>query len=114
MPKYLNAHKLVAKTAMEMANELFEVYAGENKVYKALRQDGKITERHARARFTHRVAPMFFEDARKTLANLLGKPEDQISMHMKEEIYEALMLDSDLRGARIASEDRANVPSHLG
>jgi hypothetical protein len=32
----LNVHRLVADVASEMANELFEVYARENAIYKRL------------------------------------------------------------------------------
>lgn len=113
MPKYLNAHKLVAETAMEMANEYFELWATNNKVYNGLRQQGKITEGHARAKFTHRVAPMLFEDARQALGSLLGQPDDVCCQTMKDEIFEALLLDNMTRAHRPVAANQAVIPDNL-
>lgn len=107
----LNAHRLVAQTAIEMAQELFEVYAQENAVYAALRQRGEIAEKQARARFIKRVAPKLLEDARNTLTSMLGKPDDQVAPSMKEEIYEALISDNALRANRLVAKGRATVPA---
>lgn len=109
----LNADRLVAQTAIDMAHELFEVYARENAVYHALRQRGEITEKQARAKFVKRVAPKLLEDARQTLTSMLGKPDDQVAPRMKEEIYEALIRDNALRANRVVSKERAVVPKHL-
>lgn len=109
----LNADRLVAQTAIEMAHELFEVYARENAIYHALRQRGEITEKQARARFVKRVAPKLLEDARTTLTQMLGKPDDQVAPGMKEEIYEALVRDNALRANRMVAKERASVPSRL-
>lgn len=110
MPKYLHAHKLVAETAEEMAQALFEIYASENAIYKQMRMNGQITEKHARAKFVGRVAPTLFEDARKTLATMLAQPDDRVTQHMKTEIYEALIADNEVRALRPVSADQAVVP----
>ena len=109
----LNAHKLVAKTAMEMAEELFEVYALENGIYRAMRAEGQVTERDARRHFVSRVAPRLLEDARQSLVQCLAQPDDVCPVSMKDEIAEALILDNDLRGKRMVAANRAKVPRHL-
>lgn len=109
----LNAHKLVAEVAIEMANELFDVYAKENDVYRAMRQRGEVTEKQARKTFVERVAPRLFEDARASLVACLAEPDDRVTPGMKETIYEALLLDNDLRGKRTVASDVATVPAHL-
>lgn len=109
----LNAHKLVAKTAIEMAEEVFELYAQDNTWYKKMRADGAVTEKQARKVFVERVAPRLLEDARKTLVSMLGQPDDVVSEHMKQEIYEAICLDNDLRAKRFVSADMATVPGYL-
>lgn len=111
MPKYLHAHKMVAETATEMAQALFEVYASENAMYKQLRKNGEITEGHARAKFVARVASMLFEDARKALAVMLAQSDDRVTQHMKTEIYEALIADNEVRALRPVSADQGVVPS---
>lgn len=106
----LNAHRLVAKTAIEIAEEAFELYAHENDFYRKMRADGAVTEKQARKLFVERVAPRLLEDARKTLTSMLGQPDDVVSEHMKEEIYEALLKDNDLRAKRFVAPDVATVP----
>lgn len=109
----LNAHRLIAETAIEMANELFEIYARDNAVYKALRAQGEVTEKDARRHFVSRIAPTVLEDARQTLTSMLGMPDDAVSPGLKEEIYEALLLDNDLRARRHVALDQATVPGRL-
>ncbi|HVX57593.1 MAG TPA: hypothetical protein VHA37_07735, partial [Candidatus Saccharimonadales bacterium] len=107
----LNAHKMVANVAIEMANEMFEVYALENAFYRKLRADGAIMEKQARLVFVERVAPRMLEDARQTLSSMLGT--ESTSDYVKEQIYEALCLDSDLRANRFVAADQASIPSVL-
>lgn len=109
----LNAHRLVAEAAIEMANEAFELYAKDNGTYKALRAQGQVTERDARRFFVNRVAPKLLEDARQTLTSMLGMDDGTVSPGLKEEIYEALLLDNDLRAKRSVAADQASVPGYL-
>lgn len=106
----LNAHRLVAETAIEMAQELFEEYARVNEVYAAMRAKGK-SEKALRRIFVKRVAPKFLEEARKALSNMLI--QEHVSQMAKDEIYEALILDNELRANRVVAKDRATVPAQL-
>jgi hypothetical protein len=108
----LNAHRLVAEIAIEMANEYFEVYALENEWYRKMRADGRVTEKEARRVFVERTAPRLFEDARQALADCLAQPDDVCPVSLKDQIAEALILDNDLRGNRIVAEDRVTVPTN--
>lgn len=103
----LNAHKLVAETAIEMANELFEVYAVENAIYRALRANGQVTAEQARRVFVERVAPKLLEDARLALTECLSQPDDVCAPRQKDIIAEALIADNDLRARR-------KVATHIG
>lgn len=100
----LNAHRLVAETAVEMANELFEVYAMENAIYRKLRADGQVTEKHARHIFVERMAPRLLEDARQALTQCLAQPDDVCPVSQKDQIAEALIADNDLRAKRMIAE----------
>ena len=108
----LNAHRLVAKVAIEMAEEYFEIYARTNGIYRKMRADGQVTERQARRVFVERVAPKLLEDARAQLASMLDANAPTCD-YTKEQIYEALCLDSDLRANRQVAEAQAFVPSVL-
>lgn len=107
----LNVHRLVATVAIAMGEELFEIYARDNATYKALKEAGQITRRGARKEFIKRVAPKLYEDARKHLTEQLGMPE--ISELAKQEIYEALILDNELRANRMVAKEQATVPARL-
>lgn len=102
---------MVARLACEMAEELFEAYARDNATYRRLRADGQVTEKAARKLFVERVAPKMLEEARQALTTMLGS--DDTSHYVKEQIYEALCLDSDLRANRNVTAAQAVVPSHL-
>jgi hypothetical protein len=83
--KNIIAHELVAKTAKDMAHEVYENLAKDNRFYEMY---------PLRSNWVEQAYPRFIEYARKALAELLGKPgfpEDQ-----KEVIYQALILDSSL------------------
>jgi hypothetical protein len=107
----LNAHRLVAETAVDMAQELFEVYARENEFYRALRAGNQITEKAARLVFVERVAPKLLQDARQALALCLTQLD--VSEGLKEEIAEALILDAPLQASRLVAESQATVPANL-
>jgi hypothetical protein len=109
----LNAHRLVAEVAVEMAHELFEVYAADNAIYHALRANGEITEKAARLVFVERVAPRLLQDARQTLAKMLSHPDDVVPKAQKDEILEALVLDAPLMANRFVAEDQATIPVTL-
>jgi hypothetical protein len=116
MPRFgpgLNAHRLVAETAVEMANELFEVYARDNATFHALRGRGEITTEQARLVFVDRVAPRLLSDARQALAACLKQPDDVMPRAQKDEIAEALILDAPLQAARFVAADQATVPRIL-
>jgi hypothetical protein len=109
----LNVHIMVAQVAQEMAQELFEIYARDNAVYRKLRADGQVTEKQAREVFVTRVCPKLYEDARQQLAGMLAEPDDVVSDHMKRQIHEALCLDNDLRANRQVAASVATVPASL-
>lgn len=106
----LNAHWLIVKTAKEMANELFEVYARDNETYRVLRERGEVTEKVARRKFVNRVAPKLYEEARQTLVKLLAEPEERVTLTMKDTIHEALVADNMLRANRQVAKERAVLP----
>lgn len=109
----LNAHRLVAETAVEMAHELFEVYARSNDVYRALRAGGQVTAKQARLVFVDRVAPKLFQDARQALTACLSQPDDVVPVAQKNEIAEALILDAPLQAHRMVAASQATVPTSL-
>lgn len=109
----LNAHRLIAETAIEMAQELFELYAQENDFYRKMRANGQVSEKQARLVFVERVAPRLLEDARQQLTGMLGLADDVVSPMLKEEIYEALLKDNDLRAHRFVDASHATVPGWM-
>lgn len=87
--KGAHAHKLVAKTAQEMAQEVYEKNAGRsNEFYE------KYPDLEA---YVKECWPLYLEAARTTLAQLLSTNMDE---NLKEEIYEALIRDATLRRGR--------------
>ena len=87
--KDAHAHKLVAKTAMEMAQEIYEKNAGKsNDFYE------KYPDREA---YVSSCWGMYLDAARATLAQLLTtNMEDSL----KDEIHDALVKDATLRRGR--------------
>jgi len=87
--KGAHAHKLVAKTAMEMAQEIYEKNAGKsNDFYE------KYPDREA---YVSSCWGMYLDAARATLAQLLTtNMEDSL----KDEIHDALVKDATLRRGR--------------
>ncbi len=83
MPKF--CHKLVEKTAKDMAWEAYEARATDNVFYKQFPNQRKYVAHN----WKH-----FIRFARETLVRMLGMP--QYSEHLKEEIFEALMLEQTI------------------
>lgn len=106
----LNAHIMVAKVAIEMAHEWYEVYMADNAMNHKMRAGGQVTEVASRKLFVELVAPRLLEDARKALVAMLTQPDDRVPVAMKDEIADALIKDSDLRGKRFVAEEEATVP----
>ncbi len=88
------AHKLVAKTANEIACEVYEALASNSdqfyQVYPTMES------------FTSKHWSYFLGDARKALTTML-KPdpltgEFRFSEHIRDEIFEALCLEGELKG----------------
>src|ERR1700681_579934 len=78
----INAHRMVAHIAEEMAQALYEELA-KNDAWYAQHQD--------RADAIKGMAPSLRQEARKVLAEMLG--DEKTSQYDKERIYEALVND---------------------
>jgi hypothetical protein len=108
----LNAHILVAQTAVRMANELFEIYMGaNNELYRAMRKE--LTEKQARVAFVFKTAPTLLEDARQALTECLSQPDSVVPVLMKDQIADALIKDTDFRANRMVDMGRVTIPSRL-
>lgn len=106
----LHVHPMVLSIAKEMANEWFEVYASDDRWYRAFKEAGG-TERNARRQFVLRVAPRFYEEARKALTDVLSQPD--VPEYTKQKVHEALTRDNLMRANRTVDAERAIIPSHL-
>jgi hypothetical protein len=100
-----HVHKLIAAVAREAAAELYEKRMRHNAIYdswKAMHPDlvrGSVIDAAAlRERFIAKYWGACIPFARTTLAQLLTRPT--IDTTLKEEIMEALILDSTLRKGR--------------
>ena len=83
------SHKLVANVAANMAQEVYEEAARDNKWYARHRD---------RKAFIRRLAPELVQDARNLLTDMLTRPS--VLDHEKEIIIEALAMDQHVpRGA---------------
>lgn len=87
--KGAHAHKLVAKTAMEMAQEIYEKNASRSDEFYA-----KYPDREA---YVSSCWALYLDAARATLAQLLTTNMEE---SLKEEIHEALIRDATLRRGR--------------
>lgn len=95
----LNAHRMVAETAVRLAYELYE---GWMSAHNDVRQKFLAipTEKARQLAFVRQAAPQLLEDARLVLADCLSQPHEVVSQRLKDEIAEALILDGDLRANR--------------
>jgi len=87
--KGAHAHKLVAKTAMEMAQEVYEKNAS--------RSDDFYKKYPDREEYVSSCWALYLDAARATLAQLLTTNMEE---NLKEEIHEALVKDATLRRGR--------------
>jgi len=103
----LNAHRLVAETAVKIAQEYWEAYMGaNNELYRSFMSAHR-NQKEAMKTFVALVAPNCLEDARLALTACLSKPDDVVPVSMKDEIAEALILDAPLRA------NRKKAPEHM-
>jgi hypothetical protein len=87
--KGAHAHKLVAKTAQEMAQEIYEKNAGKSNDFYAQYPDAQA--------YISSCWPLYLDAARATLAQLLTTNLDE---SLKSEIHDALIRDATLRRGR--------------
>lgn len=100
MSKISHAHKLVARTARESAAELYEIVMSANDVRAEWkRQNPGASERVLLSRFVEKNWVKCIPLARTALGLLLR--QDSISEGQKEEIVEALALDTTLQRGRV-------------
>jgi hypothetical protein len=93
-----HCHKLVAKVAQEAAGELYERLMGENLFFEEWkRQNPGLSPKALESRFISKNWGRCIGIARATLALLLRSPLDSKA---KEDIMEALVLDSTLKRGR--------------
>ncbi len=106
----LNAHRMVAEVAIEMANHHFEHYmVVNNELWRSLRE--QLTEKQARIAFVAKIAPMLLEEARLALTECLSQPDDVCPKTQKDEIADALIKDNDMRANRRKAAE--HMPSSL-
>ena len=95
----LNAHRMIAETAVSLAHACYETHmSANNAVYKAFREN--LTEKQARIAFVARIAPTLLEEARLVLTDMLSQPDADVPRQMKDEIADALIKDTDFRANR--------------
>lgn len=87
----VTAHPLIAETAKELAGAYYEDFARDNLFYKMYPNQRM---------FIRREAIRFIQLARETLGKLCGTKN--ISDEQKEDILEALALDSSLPRGRVS------------
>ncbi len=96
--KVVHAHQMVANTALEMANELYEAFMHDNAVYAEWkRQHPGLSDKGLRSTFVKKFWPRCIESARATLAAMLSGPYDD---DCKQKIHEGLILDATLKRGR--------------
>lgn len=103
------AHKLVAKTAYEIACEVYEVLASNNRFYKTY------PNVHI---FADRCWPEFIGDARRALTSML-RPDPETgkfkySEHIRDEIAEALILEGEAKSAPAIDLNKLREAAGIG
>lgn len=89
-----HAHWLVRNTAVEMAHELYDTMMTDNEWYKVWKkQNPGLDKSELETRFVERNLSQLLPQARATLAGMLRTTVDE---RLKEEIYQALILDATL------------------
>lgn len=95
-----HAHRLVHETAVAMAHELYDTMMQDNAWYRIWKQSNPGLDKKAlELRFVEKNLSRLLPQARATLAGMLRTTQDE---NMKEEIYEALVLDATLIRGRMS------------
>lgn len=94
------AHRLVATTAHDMAQALYERWARDNVFYR------KFRGARGRKLFVERAATALLPEARATLAGMLTRDYPDA---VKAGIHEALTLDATLTRGRISRAEAAKA-----
>lgn len=106
----LNAHRMVAETAVKLAYELYESWmAAHNDVRRAFKAIP--TEKARQLAFVKQAAPQLLEEARLVLTDCLSQPDEIVPKAMKDEIADALIKDTDLRANRVKAAE--HMPTSL-
>lgn len=93
-----HVHKLLRETAQSMCHALYDTLMHKNEWYDEWkRQNPGLGAKALEARFVAKNWGTLVEGARATLAGMLGMPYPEA---LKEQIYEALLLDRTLRRGR--------------
>lgn len=90
------AHKQVVEVAKGIARELYDAMMQVNEsyaVWQRLCED--IKKKDCEEEFVRLATPHLLDDARTTMAALLGQPGND---HLKEGIFDALIKDNEIRG----------------
>lgn len=106
--RQLNAHKLVWKTAQDMAANLYEeVMSGNNEMYAGWKNQWPEKSAEERQKlFVAAIAPKLLEPARAILAAILADPT---KAHLHEAIYDSMILDNAVRASRTAPTGRPHL-----
>jgi hypothetical protein len=106
----LNAHRLVAETAVGLAQSCYEAWMGvNNELYRVMRRE--LTNKQIETVFIAKVAPTLLEEARLVLTDMLSMGDAEVPKSLKDEIAEALILDTDFRANRVRAAE--HMPSSL-
>lgn len=88
---FTNAHTVVADLCAQMANEVYDELALDNKWYKKHRNRRAFVGPHLEAN-----AMLYVKEARRILATLLTDPN--LPLEEKDKIHDALTKDAAVRG----------------
>lgn len=101
MPRTYHAHRLVAKTAQDMAAAVFEELMKRDKFYAAYAESHPtVPRKKLQEHFIRKNFWRYLDQARHTLTDMLrgNYPES-----LKDEIADALVKDARVRGIRAPS-----------
>lgn len=97
-----HCYPMIRATAIEMAGELYDLMMKNNQQYTEWkRMHPELNIAQLEIRFLELKWPELIEDARTTLARMLGS---NISEELKVSIHDALVKDNALRHARLARQ----------
>lgn len=89
-----HCHKMIRDVAQAMAHEVYDELMKDNEWYKIWKKKNYgASQKALEERFVRAVWPGLIEQARATLAQMLSGPLDA---NLKDQIYEALLLDNTL------------------